>query len=282
MARIAIIGGLGVGKAHAIAALNLGHTLSFVVDIDPDAIDVYREGLLINEWGDFYEEATLPKAVPVYKTLTGAMMSTWNAPDLIIIASPDATHDLMVRQAIQCFPESRILCEKPYHSTTIHDRVFVSAEWIYHSALVNVFDPITGLAMYHNNMPTDGSRWDHVLKYDLGFHLMSILGWQRGFDVAANVVDMVSAPTHWSANVQVLGFDDVIEIAAAYNPDAQGIDRLVGEPLRQDAEIIICHGDTTTYLDWEAPLFERQIASVLRGVHPVTSKVAVRIDHNLG
>lgn len=282
MARIGIVGGLGVGKAHAIAALNLGHTLSFVVDVDPKASEVYSRSVLVNQWGSFYEEAVLERQVPVYKTLTGAMMSTWNAPDLIIIATPDSTHDLLVRQAVQCFPESRVLCEKPYKSDVIDDRVLVSAEWIYHSKLAGVHDPITALAMYHNNMPTDGSQWNHVIKYDLGFHLMSIIGWQRGFDVAAKVDHAATTPVNWGGEVQVLGFDDVIEVAAMYNPNAAGVTELIGAPLIEDAEIIVRHGDTTTYLDWEAPLFERQISSVLRGVHPVTSKVAVGIDFKLG
>lgn len=274
--KIGIVGALGVGKAHAIAARDLGHDIAFVVDPNPAAEHVYHESHLINNWGAFSETAPLNPDIPYFPYLDDYFESNESVPDLIIIASPDQFHHAAVKQITERLPTTKVLCEKPYCSDIDHPNVYVSCEWVYHPEIFPFLnaDRVHNLSFCHSFWEPG---WRHDIRMDLGFHLLSLLYVKYG---------QVPDKTTWLKVSDklvhgVADFDgEKIAIGLAYNPEDQGIENFGNRETGPNTpEIRITHDENFTIgLNWYDRAFHKQLEKLLCGGHFLTSRVARKID----
>ena len=291
MTRLVIIGAGGVGKAHAIAALNLGWEISLVVDTNPKVLYEYKElDTLTNVWGDFRETACYPNdARPTVMTSIQEADSMWascDSNDIIVIATPNDTHASILKYIhSRVSSDTKILVEKPYQSDLNADNIFVSAEWLYHD-LLNTKTPIEYIGFCHNNYDP---KIHTDLVSDLGFHLLSILYKSIGDDLlySLNHIERIGRvePSELYRAVFLTLVDaasnnakNVIGIKLAYNPIQQGINNFLGLPSNHPSEIKICYANGTVALDWQQNLFELQLQSLVNGTHLITSKLAILFD----
>ena len=289
MTRVTIIGAGGVGKAHAIAALNLGWDIGLVIDIDPNVLIDYQKDTLVNVWGSFRETAPLSDKRPFIGSTINAHDEWWQSlteQDIVIIATPNTTHDSILKQVHGLVSEDvKILVEKPYQSVLLAPNVFVSAEWLYHD-LLNTKTPIEDIGFCHNNYDP---KIHTDLVSDLGFHLLSILYKSIGDDLlySLNRIERIGRvePSELYRAVRLTLVDavshttkDTIGIKLAYNPVQQGINSFLGLPSNHPSEIKICYANGTVALDWQQNLFELQLQSLVNGNHPITSKLAILFD----
>lgn len=172
MANIGIIGGLGIGKAHAIAAMKLGHTVKWVFDLPDKKYKVKKaynkdgKGFVCNEWGFIKEEAQQDTEIKSLKKLHVEDV------DLVIVATPDLTHEHVVRELVNLFPKCRILVEKPSLLPEVYNEwssLDVNYSWLNHSKMIT---PKKYVIMFHQWPPTH--RLNNIVT-DLGSHLLSVL-----------------------------------------------------------------------------------------------------------
>ena len=287
--RLTLIGAGGVGKAHAIAALNLGWEIGLVVDTDPNVLIDYKKDTLVNVWGSFRESASYPNSKrPIVADNINQVNIWWetlNEQDVVIIATPNETHNSLVRQIHSLVGSNvKILVEKPYQSDLVAPNVFVSSEWLYHD-LIGIKAPIEDLGFCHNNydpnIHTD-------LVSDLGFHLLSILYNSIGDSLlgSLNYVELAGTkpPIDLYRSVRLIIVDtdrqtkDIIGVKLAYNPVQQGIKSFLGLPSSHPSEIKICYTNGIIALDWQENLFELQLVRLVMDEHKITSFLATKFD----
>ena len=132
MKTVFIIGALGVGAAHAIAAKRLGANVVFV-DVEEaldKVLDKYAKHVWSNEWGPIKESVHNESGQCTVYSINQFL----NLPNLkkpyIVIASPTDTHFSIASECISNFPDARIIIEKPV-TTSIKDYEALERQIIY-------------------------------------------------------------------------------------------------------------------------------------------------------
>jgi len=193
MKKIAIIGGLGVGVAHVLAAVKLKNTIH-VYDINPDIEEFYSKPIIKNGWGTISDEIKNPGNI---KTIVGDSLIDSDY-DLIVIATPNATHLHWLKESYE--KSKKILIEKPmvdfnqipelkkfiFDVGNSCNRIYCGFEWLYHPkvALLNCLEDclyytqgrkVKKISMVHGYPPI-GVRNNCMFGIiDLGVHLLGIL-----------------------------------------------------------------------------------------------------------
>lgn len=165
--RVGIIGLGEVGMSHVIASQKNGHDIVYLVDID-DEILHQRSQKWESKWSDTYEWAEIQFGV-IYANKIPTKVEV----DLIIIATPPKTHDLILDNLEEF--EGRILIELPaklsdnWHSLNLE----VCSQWIHHSQINNK----TVLNQLEMHYIVEPRQWNKKAHLALNFcpHLFSIL-----------------------------------------------------------------------------------------------------------
>ncbi|RJQ27290.1 hypothetical protein C4577_01610 [Candidatus Parcubacteria bacterium] len=171
-----VVGIGGVGMAHVCAIKRMGFEVLALVDLDEGILEKAKSKW-INIWETFKEEVPVQKNC-IYQTSLSGLPITPN--DIIIIATPPTTHFSLMKEALRT-KAGKILVEKPISTEMLcmsNPRLFVSAEWIYHSKLKSI-DKISSLRMCYPKIP---NGWDIPLELDFCPHFFSILI-SKGYDL---------------------------------------------------------------------------------------------------
>lgn len=272
-----IIGGLGVGKAHAIAVEQLGGTISAIIDIQKSlktCAEQYSERHWVNKWETITDEV-IAKSKPLIlgaETIIKNMIMSLDT-NLVIITSPDYTHNEYTKSCLRLFPNAKIICEKPClldWDTSVdkvlinNERVFGGYEWLYHKELIEYIKTteIETISMFHDNI-VDGRN----IIGDLVSHLYSIIfNKYIGYSLFKVIPNKV---TNRRAEFTII-IEDIwknhkyISVCAYYDPYNLGIREIYGFPVigktdPYDVEILI-NGKP---FGWKDYLFTEQIIHVM-------------------
>lgn len=246
MTSIGIIGGLGIGKAHALAAIRNGYHVQFICD-NQDTSTVYKQPEWINSWATFTEKVTAPDILPDLITpydLVDYLKNT--SIDLVVIATPDRLHSVYLELLNLINFQGKILCEKPLSPRVgiewlpnIINNTFISHEWACSQAvLMEVESNISQLAHFHNYPPSNGQT---VLD-DLGSHIIYtyLLGYKVRGEVA-NPKDFNFIMIENKPDLAIFNIDKT-RFCCGYNLFKQGIPTVFGystvcDPM--DLEVIV-------------------------------------------
>lgn len=251
---VCIVGALGVGRAHAIAAVNCGSTVLAIVDPQVEAcIDAYCRGEVVNQWADIREAAILPPPT-VTDTLASLPVKMRDAIDLFIIAAPDEHHAALTSEVLR-LTDAKVLVEKPaWHVLDVvapHDYscVMVSCEWRYHKD-IDAFRKARHFT-YHNAIdllsPSQQARAKSDPAYairDLGSHLLLM-----------NDLPLESMSLCYSG--RRLRINNGPSFTVGFTNQYQ----LSGDEIQ---------------LDWQMDLFERQLSAITDDRHPMLAHKSVR------
>lgn len=251
MADIFIIGGLGIGKAHAVAAIKAGHKVTYVADVIHKLQQVYdcynndRAGRVVNEWGFIKEEAQQEDEIQVISLdAVGTIYSHLKPPDLAIIAAPDLEHSYWAHT----LKGVRIIVEKPaliaeWDYTPL---TYVGYEWLNHSK----FKPPCRYAfMFHQWPPTH--RPNNIIT-DLGSHLLSLM---QDYEEAELIYS--------DDSIIVFKKGDAYGIGAYVKSDNMDRINCMDKSLKQWALLGVDLIIDDQAMVWEEDLFGKQINAVL-------------------
>jgi len=180
--RVMVIGVGGVGMAHVCAAVRQGWDVVSIVDVDRE---VLAASMLRweNRWEGVVEEVH-----PQPWTRYSVSIPSDIEADLAIVATPPETHEAIVG-ILASTPVAHVIVEKPLAISEtccarLGDRLSVSAEWIFHSALPRVIS-CNSLGMIFP--ASHRTRWAQPLPalLDFGPHLASLL-WAARREVISN------------------------------------------------------------------------------------------------
>lgn len=260
MTRMTLIGGLGVGMAHAIASATMletdryqhtpfgkpddRHQIELVRVIDPDVESCYIRyhgitplPLWENSWGNFKERVYVTNKPYIHAPAVEVMHSAGLAldSDLVVIASPDQTHELYLnwmvmevtnKRAAMGYAPPMVILEKP--SALTGDSLAIKAylqslwanalnvprknplvtigyEWVFHRKLreVLVDRSVTKIVFFHDNPhPNSDAASDllgHCISMLLAQRLYEALKYGSHSDSPMRAIDAI--------NDDISGFD---------------------------------------------------------------------------
>lgn len=154
--RVGIIGGLGVGAAHAVSLI-CSRLVSHLVVCEPHSFEAfwkakqrYQNGTVTNEWGDIEESVAFPTA---RVTVTNRLEDLFEC-DYIVIATPTRTHSHIILRLQEFISEYvRIVCEKPFDLNPMELENFhglhCSLEWSFHAYASTLQTYVTETRQYH-------------------------------------------------------------------------------------------------------------------------------------
>lgn len=185
---IAIIGLAGIGAAHAVAAVRAGHTVKWVMDLDPQQVERYGQPTITNSWGSIAEQA---EWVPPTFHLHDATiyLPTVEPVDLLIIAVPNHLHQPVLSAWLPYVP--KVLIEKPaiIFPTELDDRIVVNYEYTQHPEMTKVGEVGPKAVWFYHNGKVPEVRGSAVLpKDDLAPHCLSVLA--RWYDLGQCKLDV--------------------------------------------------------------------------------------------
>jgi predicted dehydrogenase len=275
MARIGLIGGLGIAKAHGIAALNLGHDIIWVIDREdalPQVVKTYND-VLRNEWGPVKEEAKLTGPVAVTSSLDA--LRYLPQVDLAIVCSPNDLHAEHVKACLRFGTVKRVLVEKPaslYVGLASEDwagmsSVSVGHKWKYHPTVHDVLmDGVKFYCQFHDHPPQRG--WKDTIIEDLGSHALAGLLHAHhpgGYDVrllSESAWYALFSATPWGTNQYNYGL-------VMYEPSKHGVLAVDGHSTSEDVysgEVYLKGRDGVGHMiAWDDNIFQWQIEGALNG-----------------
>ncbi len=200
--KVAIIGGLGVGMAHAIACSRLGYNVSAIVDTNiGEAYKRYCKGEWENIWGPYHEKFENAYTPTIMSELENLFLfgNEDKFYDLIIISTPTNTH-ISILSRLLAFPNrfGHIMCEKPlshecegveglirqFGMDFLNEKVSVGYKWLYHPKFEEAKEKALIRAKYGadtecridegHKYPHEGNwKMDYSIIYDLGCHAIA-------------------------------------------------------------------------------------------------------------
>lgn len=178
MTTFGIVGGLGIGAAHTIAARQLGWELSWVVDIDTEKVrERYPSGGKIeNHWAYIHEQADLNDGIVVAPSLHQNLKKV----DVAIVCSPNHLHQYHYQDIVSMGLASRILVEKPGQLSLRAKNISTHFGYkgLRNPKITEYLDqldlPPSKIGFMHEYPPTHRKWNDHIVQ-DLGSHALSFI-----------------------------------------------------------------------------------------------------------
>lgn len=270
--KVAIIGGLGVGVAHVLAASKIESIKHIdVYDINPAIRDFYTRPTIKNEWGTISDKIKNPGIIT---PIVSDSITKFDY-DLIIIATPNDTHLHLLKEAIT--KSKKVLVEKPMVDINqirslnnmlpiignCRNKIFCGFEWLYHDEMRHI--SLTDSGLYYKNKII--KRIKMIIGYapesvkddlkfgiiDLGIHLLSILRY-KGLKMPTENITVTNV-----GMLSVCKFNDYdFEIEVGYD------ESLIGG----DCGIVVEFFDNTNLsFDWvpftKGDLFYKQMKNIL-------------------
>lgn len=223
--KIAVVGGLGVGVAHVLAAIQIPNISSIdIYDIDKKIIDFYRNKIIKNSWGIISDSIINPPGL--IKCIIGENPLKGVLYDLTIISTPNNTHLDYLKKFLS--QSKKILIEKPMVNldqinelrnilkTVEYNKIYSGFEWLYHPNINNFSiygnelkynnEKVKSISMIHGYPPETEEHLSKFAIKDLGIHLLSLLNY-KSFD---NKCDMSTLTRlHRDINTSLCYFEDL-------------------------------------------------------------------------
>lgn len=270
MADILVVGALGVGQAHSLAGLKLGHNVC-AYDINPDILKIKHTYLVENKWGHIHDRINLNKDMSCKYGGTFTPVNNKSEIedknfDLTIIATPTETHKDVIKNYVN---KGLILCEKPYcidpkdFVNFYYPNVYCGLDWTFLTE-----DPLSVLntsncSIIHPYQPSP----DTDPLFDLGVHLLSLF-------------DDLGKPSDWSIHREQSEKLDVVYI----NNKISGLLIECGYNTDKTKEQTFINGKEVEWIPFDHPdgdLFTRQIDYLIKNNKHKVSHKSVKTIHDI-
>lgn len=166
---VGIIGGLGVGRAHVIAAMKNRCKVAWVLEVEDlvgEARLAFSPPHVVNEWHDIRYSMDLDYAIPIITSLDQA-----STVDMVVIAVPNEHHQYYLDRVGSV--TGRVLCEKPLMGMPATGyRLSTNFSWLHHPSIKEILvneSKIYSITIGHPHVQ------DRDVVEDLGSHALAIL-----------------------------------------------------------------------------------------------------------
>jgi predicted dehydrogenase len=277
MKKVGIIGGLGIGMAHAIACHSLGLHVEWISDIDVNqCLERYINGKWVNKWGNIVEEVHTGYFPLILKSIT-------NAPrvDLIIIATPNSTHEMYAQLCVDKNLAEYILVEKPatLGSMFPYKNIFIGHKWLYADAGDYAKNNQLNFVCQFHNFPPPMDTWrrtDEAL-FDLGSHLLAYILHSTGnLELSEYSFKLLQRKQNIAHFIVTYRGND-IECLCGYKLYELGYESIKGFPTDNNVynvEVIL----NDKGFGWKDDIFQKQIDAVINGRGIATCEMGLAID----
>lgn len=166
---VGIIGGLGVGRAHVIAAMKNRCRVAWVLEVEErvgEARLTFSPPHVVNEWHDIRYSMDLDYAIPIITSLDQA-----SEVDLVVIAVPNEHHQYYLERVGSV--TGRVLCEKPLMGMPAQNyKLVTNFSWLHHPSIKEMLvneNAVYSITIGHPHVQ------DRDVVEDLGSHALAIL-----------------------------------------------------------------------------------------------------------